>query len=156
MRGPGDSPATAADRQRNNHHHAAYHHPLVYNALEVARRAYVPAGATERYINVASTQKHLPRTVRDSDNTSLCIANVSRQHKGLNVPFRQSLVSNALDRDSSLETMAHSHGAVERLNYVLASGENILAGPLNTSEQPTVVIAPDGSVTFTRKPHYVQ
>ena len=146
VRGPGDSPATAADRQRNNHHHAAYHHPLPYNALEVARRAYVPAGATERYINAASTQSHLPRTVRDSDNTSLCIANVSRQHEGLNVPFRQSLVSNALDRDSSLETMAHSHGAVERLNYVLASGEGTLASPLNASKQPTVVIAPDGSV----------
>ena len=151
VRGPGDSPATAADRQRNNHHHTAYHHPLVYNTLEVARRAYVPAGATERYINATSKQIHLPRAVRDSDIASSCIANIGRQHEDLNVPFRQSLASNALNKDSSLETMAHSHGAVERLNYVLASGENTLAGPLNTTKQPTVVIAPDGSVTFIRK-----
>ena len=116
---PGDSPATAADRQRNNHHHAAYHHPLPYNALEVARRAYVLAGATERYVNAASTQIHLPRTVRDSNITSSCVANVSRQREDLNVPFRQSLVSNALNKGSSLETMAHSHGAVEQLNLSL-------------------------------------
>ena len=138
----GDSPDAAADRQRNNHHHTAYHHTLVFNTLEVARRAYVPAGATSRYINAS----HLPRTVRDSDNTSLCIANVSRQHDGLNVPFRQSLVSNAPNRDSSLVTMAHSHGAVKRLNCVLVSGEGTLASPLNASKQPTVVIASDGSV----------
>ena len=132
MRDPGDSPGAAADRQRNNHHHTAYHHTLVFNTLEVTRRTYVPTGATSRYINAS----HLPRTVRDSDNTSLCIANVSRQRKGLNVPFRQSLVSSALDKGSSLETMAHSHGAVERLNCVLASGENALASPLNASKQP--------------------
>ena len=142
VRDPGDSPDAAADRQRNNHHHTAYHHTLVFNTLEVARRAYVPAGATSRYINAS----HLPRTVRDSDNTSLCIANVSRQHDGLNVPFRQSLVSNAPNRDSSLVTMAHSHGAVKRLNCVLVSGEGTLASPLNASKQPTVVIAPDGSI----------
>ena len=142
MRGPGGSPDAATGRQRNNHHHTAYRQTLVFNTLQVARRSYAPTGATLRYINAS----HLPRAVRDSDDTSLCIANVSRQHDDLNVPFRTSLASNALNKDSSLETVAQRRGTVEQLNCVLANKESALADPLSNSKRPTVVVAPDGSV----------